>query len=541
MVELLNHNKMMINNRIMLIGGAVTTLASIGVAEAKSTPKNVLLVIVDDLGWNDLGFMGSSYYESPNVDALAESGLVFTDAYAACQVSSPSRASIMTGQYTTRHGVTDWIGESSGEAWRKMNRHSKVLPADYEWNLERVESLLPQFMKSGGYSTFFAGKWHLGEKETDWPEMKGFDINVGGWATGSPKGGYFAPYVNPRMESGEDGENLSMRLANETSAFLENHAKEGGKSPFFAVLSFYAVHGGIETTEENWRYFRDKAVDSGVAPVGFEVDRTLPVRQNQDNPVYAGLIRQMDDAVGRVMSTLEELGYDENTMVIFTSDNGGVVSGDNFSTSLKPLRGGKGRQFEGGIRVPLIVRVPGASKNGESCSTPVNGIDLFPTILSYAKIKSPKRQVVDGVDILPLVESGAIADRPLFWHYPHYGNQGGEPSSIIRHGDWKLIYYHEDLRCELYNLKMDIGESEPINIQYPEKVEELKSELMSWLKETNAIMPVADMEYDPVKEAQVKLKWRTNTLKQKEAERERMLSDDFQPNADWWGSKVTVD
>ena len=304
---------------------------------------NVIFILADDYGWNDLSCMGSKYYETPNLDRLAKHGVKFTNAYAACQVSSPSRASIMTGKYTPRHGITDWIGEKSGEAWRTMERHNKLLPADYTWNLPAEEYTLAECLRDNGYTTFIAGKWHLGEKGS-WPEDHGFEINKGGWTNGSPKGGYFVPYQNPKLSDGPAGENLSMRLSNETVDFMREHKKRNKKKPFFAYLSFYAVHGPIQTTQENWNYFRNKAEKAGIKENGFVVDRTLPVRQTQDNPVYAGLIKQMDDAIGVVLDAVEEMGLDENTLIVFTSDNGGVTSGDAYSSSLLPLRGGKGRQ-----------------------------------------------------------------------------------------------------------------------------------------------------------------------------------------------------
>lgn len=524
--------------------GNINKFVSLGVlcasgafgAYAQNTSKpNVLFILADDLGWNDIGCMGSRYYETPNIDRLADNGVLFTNAYAACQVSSPSRASIMTGKYTPRHGITNWIGEKSGENWRSMGRHSKVLPADYAMNLSKDEYTLAECMRDNGYTTFIAGKWHLGD-EGSWPEDHGFMINKGGWSAGNPKGGYFSPYDNPKLEDGPAGENLSMRLGRETVDFIRECRKDN--KPFFAYLSFYAVHGPIQTTKENWEYFRDKASRMGIADKGFIVDRTLPVRQTQDNPVYAGLIRQMDDAVGLVLDAIEEMGLDENTMIIFTSDNGGVTSGDNFSTALLPLRGGKGRQWEGGIREPLLIQYPGCVSPGSRCDVPVNGIDFYPTIVDYAGLEKPSRQHVDGVSIMPLLDGKSIAPRALFWHYPHYGNQGGEPSSIIRDGEWKLIYYHEDGRCELYNLAIDISESEPLNIQYPDKVKELKKKLDKWLKDVDAKMPKADMQYDPKKEAEVKKKWRTNTLSRQEAERKAMLKEGWKPNRDWWGSSV---
>lgn len=268
---------------------------------------NVIFILADDYGWNDLSCMGSQYYETPNLDRLAKHGVKFTNAYAACQVSSPSRASIMTGKYTPRHGVTDWIGEKSGEDWRSMKRHSKLLPADYAWSLPADEYTLAECLRDNGYTTFIAGKWHLGD-EGSWPEDHGFEINKGGWTAGSPSGGYFTPYKNPKLKDGPAGENLSMRLGNETVNFMRAHKKENKKKPFFAFLSFYAVHGPIQTTEENWAYFREKAEQLGIKENGFLVDRTLPVRQTQDNPVYAGLIKQMDDAIGVVLDAIEEIG-----------------------------------------------------------------------------------------------------------------------------------------------------------------------------------------------------------------------------------------
>lgn len=513
-------------------------LSTLTLNAAKSEKPNVLFILVDDLGWNDIACMGSKYYETPNIDRIAKNGVLFTNAYAACQVSSPSRASILTGQYTPRHGVTDWIGEKSGESWRSMSRCSKLLPADYVWNLPKEEITLAECLKANGYTTFIAGKWHLGEKGS-WPEDHGFEINIGGWSAGSPKGGYFSPYKNPKLKNGVDGENLSMRLAHETASFIKNQSKTN--KPFFAYLSFYAVHGPIETTQSNWSYFRYKAQKMGIKDHGFEIDRTLPVRQTQDNPVYAGLIKQMDDAVGVVLNQIEKLGLDKNTMIIFTSDNGGVTSGDAFSTSLLPLRGGKGRQWEGGIREPLLIQLPDSQFKGTRCDTPVHGIDFYPTIIDYANVKKDAKQIIDGESIMPLLNGKSLPERSLFWHYPHYGNQGGEPSSIIRRGDWKLIYYYEDERCELYNLAKDISESEPLNHLYPQKVKELKERLFKWLKEVNAKKPLPDIQYEPLKEKMVKLQWRKTKLMNQEKLRQDMLSELWKPNANWWGSMVTND
>lgn len=525
-------------NKLILPALACGSLAlSTGCAEKKQ--PNIVFILADDFGWRDLGCTGSPYYESPNIDRIAENGINFTQGYATCQVSSPSRASIMTGKFTARHGITNWIGEATGEDWRRMKRHSKLLPAEYERSLSLEDITLPEALKSNGYKTFMAGKWHLGGNGSS-PEDHGFDINIGGHEAGSPPGGYFSPYKNPKMEDGPVGENLSIRLGRETASFIESHTKKNKKQPFFAYLSFYAVHAPLQTTEENWRYFRDKAVAGGIEEEGFKIDRTLPVRQYQDNPVYAGLIRQMDDAVGIVLDKLRELGLDENTIVVFTSDNGGVSSGDDYATSNLPLRGGKGRQWEGGFRVPILIQYPGHIQAGATCDIPVTGADFYPTFLDLAKLPLLPDQHRDGVSIKPLLRGGTISERSLYWHYPHYGNQGGEPSSVIRDGEWKLIHYYEDGRNELYNLRIDETEAEPLNAQYPEKVDDLSKKLSVWLTDTGARYPEIDPLYDPLLESQYIQRQQTVTKERLENQRKEMLDNAYKPNANWWGSS-TID
>jgi len=531
----------MIKNNIqktsLLVG---LSLVAISTVAAREKQPNILFILADDLGWRDLSCTGSTFYESPNIDRIAQKGINFTQGYATCQVSSPSRASIMTGKYTARHGITNWIGEASGEDWRRLGRHSKLLPASYTWQLSPEDTTLPEALRKHGYKTFMAGKWHLGG-EGSYPEDHGFDINIGGHAAGSPPGGYFSPYKNPKMEDGPAGENLSIRLAKETASFIETHTKKNKKQPFFAYLSFYAVHAPLQTTEANWRYFRDKAVKENLPEEAFKFDRTLPVRQIQDNPVYAGLIRQMDDAVAIVLNKLEELGLDKNTIIVFTSDNGGVSSGDAYASSNLPLRGGKGRQWEGGFRVPLLIQYPGCKTPGTLCDVPVTGADFFPTFLDMADLPLLPEQHLDGVSIRPLLLEGkTITPRALYWHYPHYGNQGGEPSSVIRDGDWKLIHYYEDDRDELYNLRIDETEMEPLNAQYPEKTEYLSKKLAVWLTDVGALLPVPDPQYDPVEEAAYKLQQQTVTRERLEKQRKEMLDNQYRPNADWWGS-TTID
>lgn len=500
-------------------------------------PKpNIVFILADDLGYTDLSCMGSKYYETPNIDQIAGKGMVFTNGYAACSVCSPSRASILTGKFPARHGITDWIGAASGEEWRKTNRHTQLLPAEYIHDLNKDFVTLPEALKEYGYKTFFAGKWHLGGKGS-WPEDHGFDVNKGGWDGGSPKGGYFSPYENPNLEDSPRGENLEMRLAKETVKFL----KENKNTPFFAYLSFYAVHAPIQTTEAKWKKYRDKAEQMGISENGFVMERRLPIRLHQDNPVYAGLVESMDDAVGLVLNALKELGLDKNTIIIFTGDNGGVASGDAFSTSNTPLRGGKGYQWEGGIREPYFISVPWMNIVGKKCDIPVSGTDFYPTILDLAGIPLRPDNHNDGVSLLPLLKGEKIAERALIWHYPHYGNQGGDPSSTIRKGDWKLIHYWEDGKDELYNLTADLSEKKDLTERYPEKTTELYHQLDAYLKSVNAKIPIKDPQYnaDLEKEHQetiVKTKWT-----KLEKERKQMLSKDFKPNNDWWKSNVTND
>ncbi|MFT6202833.1 MAG: arylsulfatase A-like enzyme [Spirosomataceae bacterium] len=497
---------------------------------------NVLFILADDLGYHDLSITGSNYYETPNIDGIAERGVQFTQGYAACQVCSPSRAAIITGKSPARLQITDWIGAATGEEWRKQNRHDKILPAEYIHQLPQSEITIAEAFTENGYQTFFAGKWHLGD-EGSYPEDHGFQINIGGTDKGSPMGGYFDPYDNPKLPNREPGENLPMRFAKETAEFI----KSNDDKPFLAYLSFYAVHGPIQTTEEKWQKYRDKAESQGITSAGFEMERVLPIRRKQDNPVYAGLVEQMDNAVGLVLEALREAGLDKNTIVVFTSDNGGVASGDAFSTSNLPLRGGKGYQWEGGIREPYFVHVPWMEDAPKIIKTPVTGTDFYPTLLELTGLPAKPNQHLDGVSIVPLLKGESINKRPLFWHYPHYGNQGGEPSSIIRDGDWKLIHYYEDGRDELYNLAKTIGETENFTKHNPAKTKELRNKLDNWLKETNAAMPSQDPEFDEAKRAVYRQNIIDKKLPQLEKQRLDFLKKDFKPNATWWGSKVTVD
>ncbi len=501
---------------------------------------NILFILADDLGWRDLSCEGSPIYESPNIDRIANEGMRFTRGYAACQVCSPSRASILTGKSTPRHGITDWIGARSGEAWRETGRCNKLLPPEYERGLRSDEITFAEVFRRAGYRTFYAGKWHLGE-EGCYPEDFGFEINKGGWRVGSPTGGYFSPYKNPKLEDGPKGESLPIRLGTETAQFIESHKNE----PFLAYLSFYSVHGPIQTSQDRWDKYRKKAAALGDEPERrFIMDRYLPVRQVQDCPIYGGMIEAMDDAVGIVLDTLDRLKLADNTIVCFTSDNGGVSSGDSYSTSNLPLRGGKGRQWEGGIREPFYIKVPGITEPGSTSDVPVSGMDYYRTFLELADLSVPDEQVVDGVSLTPLLRGESddlISDRDLFWHYPHYGNQGGEPSAIILSQNWKLIHYFEDGRDELYDLGADPGEQTDVSDTNPSRESELRKRLDAWLIHVDAKLPTPDPEYDPAKEESRLHQLEHELMPGLEKQHAEYLNPKWQPNEDWWQSQVVVD
>ncbi len=513
------------------------SFSMLGCSEKEKSKPNILFILADDLGYHDLSVMGSNYYETPNIDRIAREGMVFTNGYAACQVCSPSRASIMTGKFPARHGITDWIGAPAGTHWRKSKRYSKLLPPDYVHQLPSEYITMPEALRKAGYKTFFAGKWHLGERGS-WPTDHGFDINIGGWDAGSPKGGYFDPFENPNLKNRQPGENLSMRLAKETVQFLTEHNPKETGQPVFAFLSFYAVHAPIQTTQQKWQKYRDKADAEGIADSGFKMGPVLPVRIVQDNPIYGGLIEATDEAVGYVLMSLDKLGLEKNTIVIFTSDNGGVVSGDAYATSNLPLRGGKGTQFEGGIREPYFIKVPGLTQGNQTCDVPVTGTDFYPTLLDLIDQPLLPAEHSDGVSLLPLLKGGTLDERALIWHYPHYGNQGGAPSSIIRRGNWKLIHYYEDGHDELFNLSQEPAESENLVMNHSEKAAELREELFAYLKKVEAKFPEKDPEYKKELEMQYLEYNKLQLLPQLEKERLNFLSKEFDPGNNWWGSKA---
>ena len=463
-------------------------------APATPAQTNFVFFLVDDLGWRDLGCFGSSFHETPNVDRLAQTGMRFTQAYAACPVCSPTRASIMTGKYPVRVGITDYINPPGNNQPGKWTRNTKLLPAHYSDRLALDEVTLAEALKQSGYATFFAGKWHLGP-EGFWPEDQGFDINKGGIEQGGPYGGkrYFSPYGNPRLEDGPPGEHLPGRLASETVQFIE--ANRAGK--FLAYLSFYSVHTPLMARQDLEAKYAAKAKRIEFAGPRFLAERATEARQVQDHAVYGGMVEAMDQAVGKVLDALDRLNLCENTVVIFMSDNGGLSTSEGSPTSNVPLRAGKGWMYEGGIREPMIIRAPGVTTSAALTREPVTSIDFYPTMLALAGLPARPEQHLDGVSLLPVLRGEALPARPLFWHYPHYGNQGGAPSGAVREGDWKLIEWYEDGQLELFNLRQDLGERYNLVRLYPGKAEQLRGRLKDWRDQLGATMPAPNPRYQP--------------------------------------------
>ncbi|PSL07151.1 sulfatase [Cecembia rubra] len=453
---------------------------------------NVLFILVDDLGWTDLGSFGSEFYETPNIDRLAAMGVKFTNAYTASPVCSPTRASIMTGKYPSKNHYTDWFG--APQPWNFQNhwtRNKPLVPAEYTTNLALEEYTMAEAFKDAGYKTFFAGKWHLGETEEFWPENQGFEINIGGNNKGGPSTGnkYFSPYGNSQLPDGPEGEYLPWRLASETANFISKNKEK----PFFAYLSFYSVHTPLMTTEElELKYLRKRAKMNLTDQ--FEPEYANMNRTTQAHAVYAGMVEAMDTAVGIVLESLEKNHLLENTIVVFFSDNGGLSTAEGSPTSNLPLRAGKGWLYEGGIRVPMIISWKNHIPGGQSINTPVISNDFLPTLVELAGLKESeiKYKEIDGVSLAQVVKdpSAKISRNELYWHYPHYGNQGGNPGSVIQENGWKLIYFYEDDRMELYYLNEDLEEQNDLSKVESEIASNLEKKLKDWLEKTGARYPI---------------------------------------------------
>jgi len=448
---------------------------------------NILFVLMDDLGYKDLSCYGSEFYETPVLDRLAEEGMRFTDGYASCPVCSPTRASVLTGKYPATVGITNWIpGEARG----------RLLSVPYFHALPRSEVTLAQVLAEAGYRTFHVGKWHLGG-EGHLPQDFGFEVNVAGCEWGNPRKGYFSPYHMPFLEDGPPGEYLTDRLTDEAIRLV----RSAGDQPWFLYLSHYAVHTPIQAPAPLVRKYEEKAkrlgldkkqalVEGEYFPCVHKKDQRVVRRILQSHPVYAAMVENFDANIGRLLAAVDELGQTDDTIVVFTSDNGGLATAEGSPTSNLPLAEGKGWMYEGGIREPLLVRWPRVVPPGSTCSVPVTSTDFFPTFLEAAGLPLRPDLHCDGVSLLPLLQGEDRLDREaIFWHYPHYSNQGGTPTCSVRAGDWKLIEFFEDRHVELYNLREDVGEEHDLAAKHPGKVKELREMLAAWRYEVGAKIP----------------------------------------------------
>ncbi|MGY0314108.1 sulfatase (plasmid) [Alteromonas macleodii] len=437
---------------------------------------NIIMIVVDDLGWSDVGYnQTSSYFETPNVDVLAQQGLVFDQAYAGAANCAPSRAVLMSGQYGPRHGVYTVSPSTRGDA-----KTRKLIPIKNKRGISTDVITIAESLKTVGYTTGSFGKWHLGPD----PDEQGFDVNVAGSHQGMTFN-YFSPYDLPNIKDGPKGEYLTERLTNEVIEWV----KSSKNQPFFAYIPYYTVHTPYQAVVDKVDKYRKKGINDA------------------KQATYAAMVEHMDENVGRILNTLSSEGLADSTLVIFTSDNGGY----RMSSFPSPLRGGKGSYYDGGIRVPLIVSWPGKIKPGLD-HTPVINADFYPTLVNLAKAELPN-QVLDGVDLSRyLLGKGNIAERDLFWHFPVYlqahhasTDQGQDPlfrtrpGSAIRSGDWKLIQYFENNEFELYNLENDLAEKNNLVNRNPQKLAELKAKLKAWQQQTDADIPTKlNPEYDPV-------------------------------------------
>jgi arylsulfatase A-like enzyme len=469
---------------------------------SQSPPLNIVLFIVDDLGWKDAAVLGSEFYDTPAIDALAASGVRFTRFYAASPVCSPTRASLMTGRHPARVSITNWIG---GE------QRGALLQADYLRQLPLDEVTLGEAFAEAGYVTGYIGKWHLGAEDEFLPRAQGFEWTSAVNRAGQP-GSYFSPYRNPDwpitdvpgLEGDSPGSYLTDRLTDQAVGFLEkNHAQ-----PFLLVLSHYAVHTPLQARDEDVAPYRDRAsalepLEGG--PTESESGRST-TRLRQGHAVYAGMLASVDRSLSRVTTALDSLGVADRTAIVFVSDNGGLSTlagdrGERAPTANRPLRAGKGWLYEGGIRIPLIIRWPraGAHQAGTTSHVPAMTTDLLPTLLSMADLPPAGDRKLDGVSLAPLVsgESEALEERDLFWHFPHYHGSGNRPGGAILSGDFKLVEWFEDGSLELFDLTADPGESIDRFDAEPVVAEELRARLAGWRDSIGAAMPRPNPDWNP--------------------------------------------
>ncbi len=455
---------------------AVATLSGAAAPPPAEDRPNIVFILADDLGWTDLACQGSRYYETPNIDRLAAGGLRFTDAYTCGPNCQPTRAALMSGQCGPRTGVYT-VGSIERFNWRRR----PLRPVDNVEQLPLEKILLPQALKSGGYATGMFGKWHLGERDQYHPSRRGFDEAV------TSMGRHFNFATQPPVDHPKEAY-LADWLTERALDFIRRHKDR----PFFLYLAHFAVHTPLEAKPELVERFKPK-----------------PAAEGHRNPVYAAMIASLDESVGRVVALLNELDLSRKTLVLFSSDNGGVggyvregIRKGGDITDNVPLRSGKGSLYEGGIRVPLIAGWPGRIAPGTISDRPVNSVDLYPTLLELAGVPPPAGYPLDGTSFAPILKGGTAGERgPLFWHFPGYLGAGQDtwrttPVGVIRSGDWKLMEFFEDGRLELYNLKEDLGEKKNLAADHPDRARQLKSRLEAWRKEIGAPMPRLKTEAD---------------------------------------------
>lgn len=446
---------------------------------------NIIFILIDDLGWADLGCYGSTFHETPTLDRLAADGARFTDAYAASPVCSPTRASLLCGKYPSTVGVTQYIGGHGV---------GRLADVPYFGFLPTQERTVARALRDGGYRTWHVGKWHLGPRRC-WPDQHGFDVNIGGCDWGMPKS-YFSPYACPTLEDGPDGEYLTDRLTDEAITLIES----ADERPFFLNLWHYAVHIPIDSPMGLVDKYRRKAARLGLDQVeSFEAGEPFGVwhqrasrikrRTVQSDPGYAAMVENLDTNVGRLLAALERAGKADDTIVIFTSDNGGLSTAEGSPTTNAPLSEGKGWVAEGGVREPFIVRWPGVVEPGTEIHEPITSPDLYPTLLRMARLAPMPEQHVDGVDVSPLLRGQPMRRGPVYFHYPHYSNQGGRPASAVRDGRWKLVLDWETGGSRLFDLESDVSEKRDLVAIEPGVADRLEGDLRRWVEESPALIP----------------------------------------------------
>jgi arylsulfatase A-like enzyme len=450
---------------------------------------NFVFILIDDMGWTDTSCYGSGFYETPRIDALASGGMSFAGAYAACPVCSPTRASILTGKYPARLGLTNYVGHGNCARGRLIDAPYVDHLSAEEWNLARC-------LKDAGYQTWHVGKWHLGARDY-WPRQQGFDVNIGGCDWGMPRHGYFSPWGLETLPDGPKGEYLTDRLTEEAIRLIE----QADSRPYFLYMSHYAVHIPIQCTRELQDKYVEKARQMGLdGAKTFEDGELLPTEHQggrrvrrrliQSDPAYAAMLENLDWNVGRLLDAVVASGRGDDTVVFFTSDNGGLATAEGSPTCNAPLSEGKGWMYEGGTREPLLVQAPGITEPGGRCGIPVTSTDFYPTILELAGLPAQPQQHCDGESFVHLLRGGERErTRPLFWHYPHYGNQGGTPGSSIRDGRYKLIEFFEDRRVELYDLESDLSEEHDLARQEKDVADDLRARLGEWREAVGARIP----------------------------------------------------